>query len=87
LICFADLGFGEVTVDDAKVLGLAQRRSRGQACFQLSLLWEEHQSLLRELLVVDPYEKESLRVAGLAPLVDLSRQDVQDRVVTAITAL
>ncbi len=87
LICFADLGYGEVSVDGAKVLGLAQRRSRGQACFQLSLLWEERQSHLRELLVVDPPEGESLRVAGIAPLVDLSRQDVQNRVVKAITAL
>lgn len=87
LICFADLGFGEITIDGAKVLGLAQRRSRGQACFQLSLLWEEHQSLLRELLVVDPSEHQSLRVAGLAPLVDLSRQELQDLVVKTITAL
>ncbi|WP_298337049.1 hypothetical protein [Ferrimicrobium sp.] len=87
LICFGDLGFGEVTVEGAKVLGLAQRRSRGQACFQLSLLWWEHQGALRDLLVGDQMLDQPLRVAGLSPLVSVSRQNLQDQLVRAITTL
>ncbi|WP_298210640.1 hypothetical protein [Ferrimicrobium sp.] len=87
LICFGDLGFGEVTIEGAKVLGLAQRRSRGQACFQVSLLWRENQSSLRGLLADDQFVNQPLRVAGVAPLVKVSRQNLQDRIVQAITAL
>ena len=37
-VCFAGLGPGEVTVGDAKVVGLAQRRSRHGARFQCAVL-------------------------------------------------
>lgn len=37
-VCFAGLGPGEVTVDGAKVVGLAQRRSRQGARFQCAVL-------------------------------------------------
>jgi len=36
-VCFAGLGYGEVTVGGAKVLGLAQRRSRDAALFQCAV--------------------------------------------------
>jgi lipoate-protein ligase A len=38
LVCFAGLGFGEVTVDGRKAVGLAQRRTRQGAWFQGALL-------------------------------------------------
>ncbi|WP_298387699.1 hypothetical protein [Ferrimicrobium sp.] len=87
LVCFADLGFGEITVDGAKVLGLAQRRSRGQACFQLSLLWHEHQSRILQLLTLRGLDFSPLHVAGIAPLVEDSRQTLQGQLVRAITTL
>jgi lipoate-protein ligase A len=42
LVCFAGLGPGEVTVDGAKVVGMAQRRTRGGALFQCAvpLVWD-----------------------------------------------
>jgi lipoate-protein ligase A len=87
MICFADLGFGELTIGDAKVLGLAQRRSRGQACFQLSLLWNERQSEISRFLRDSDLANLPLRVAGIAPRVALSRQRLQDRLIQAITTL
>jgi hypothetical protein len=36
-LCFAGLGPGEVTVDDRKVVGIAQRRTRAGACFQCAV--------------------------------------------------
>ena len=38
LICFAGLGFGEVSAERGKVVGLAQRRSRLGAWFQCTVL-------------------------------------------------
>ena len=42
LVCFAGLGPGEVTVDGAKAVGMAQRRTREGALFQCAvpLAWE-----------------------------------------------
>jgi lipoate-protein ligase A len=87
LICFGGLGFGEVLMEGAKVLGLAQRRSRGQACFQFSLLWNEQQSGLAQYLKTPPRPLERLRVAGLASRIAISRQDLQERIVRAISTL
>lgn len=41
-VCFAGLGPGEVTVDGAKAVGMAQRRSRAGALFQCAvpLVWD-----------------------------------------------
>lgn len=38
VVCFAGLGPGEVTLDGDKVVGISQRRTRGWARFQSSLL-------------------------------------------------
>lgn len=40
-VCFAGLGTGEVTIDERKVVGLSQRRTRAGALFQCAvpLLW------------------------------------------------
>ena len=42
LVCFAGLGPGEVTVDGAKLVGMAQRRTREGALFQCAvpLTWD-----------------------------------------------
>lgn len=37
-VCFAGLGAGEVTVDDRKVIGISQRRTREGALFQCAAL-------------------------------------------------
>jgi lipoate-protein ligase A len=41
-VCFASVGAGEVTVDARKVVGVAQRRTRGRTLFQCAALltWE-----------------------------------------------
>jgi lipoate-protein ligase A len=59
LICFAGLGFGEVSTPRGKVVGLAQRRARAGAWFQCALLrtWETR-----------PYR--TLLAPGLADLTD-----------------
>jgi lipoate-protein ligase A len=62
LICFAGLGPGEVTVDGAKAVGLAQRRTRYGARFQTAanLLWDPRP--LVDLLALEPAER--TRAAG-----------------------
>jgi lipoate-protein ligase A len=59
LVCFAGLGFGEVTVDGRKAVGLAQRRTRDGAWFQGAVLrrWD-----------VEPYRE--LLAPGLAALTE-----------------
>jgi len=63
-VCFAGRGPGEVTVDRAKVVGMAQRRSRTGALFQCAVpvVWDPR-SLL-DLLALDDGE----RAAGVADL-------------------
>jgi lipoate-protein ligase A len=56
LVCVAGLGPGEVTVDGAKVVGMAQRRSRDGALFQCAvpLAWEpERLAALLGLATID----------------------------------
>jgi hypothetical protein len=59
LVCFAGLGFGEVTVDGRKAVGLAQRRTRHGAWFQGVVLraWD-----------VEPYR--ALLAPGLATITE-----------------
>ena len=57
LVCFAGLGPGEVTVGVAKVVGIAQRRTRDGARFQCALLhrWEPGATL--SLLSLDAADR------------------------------
>ncbi len=67
LVCFAGLGAGEVRVGEAKVVGLAQRRTRAGARFQTAALLRWEPDRLLGLLALDP----AARVAAAA--------DVRDR--------
>ncbi|HEV3497730.1 MAG TPA: hypothetical protein VHA34_15405, partial [Actinomycetes bacterium] len=52
LVCFAGLGPGEVTVGEAKVVGMAQRRTRVGALFQSAALIEWRPERLLDRLVL-----------------------------------
>lgn len=73
LVCFAGLGPGEVTVDGAKVVGIAQRRTRAGARFQCALLhrWRPEETVA--LLALDRAERRSAtaELTGVAGGVDL----------------
>ncbi|MEY2454843.1 MAG: lipoate---protein ligase [Acidimicrobiaceae bacterium] len=53
LVCFAGLGPGEVTVDDRKVVGISQRRTRDAARFQCVTYERWEPEPLATLLRVD----------------------------------
>lgn len=62
LVCFAGLGPGEVTTpDEAKVVGISQRRTREAARFQCAALGRWDPSALVELLALSPDERERAR--------------------------
>lgn len=56
-VCFAGLGPGEVTVDGAKVVGIAQRRTRAGARFQCAALDRWEPSATTSLLHLGPAER------------------------------
>lgn len=64
LVCFAGLGPGEVTVAGAKVVGMAQRRTRSGALFQCAvpLVWDPDR--LAALLGIHDLEAQVLPVVG-----------------------
>ena len=66
LVCFAGLGPGEVTVDDAKAVGVSQRRTRAGARFQCALQHRWAPAEVASLLALDPVRREAL-AADLAP--------------------
>ena len=67
LVCFAGLGPGEVTVGGAKVVGMAQRRTRAGALFQCAvpLIWEPER--LAALLGLDRIDARVLSAVGRTP--------------------
>lgn len=65
-VCFAGRGPGEVFVDGAKVVGLAQRRTRAGARFQCAVLRQWDPAPLIDV-VVGPDQREAAR-ADLAPV-------------------
>ena len=73
LVCFAGLGPGEVTVEGAKVVGIAQRRTRVGARFQCALLHRWCPEATVSLLALDPAERRAATadLAGVARGVDL----------------
>lgn len=81
LVCFAGLGPGEVVVDGAKVVGIAQRRTREAARFQCALLVRWDPVATTSLLALDA----GARAAAAADLAvaavgvgDLASQVVAD---------
>ena len=67
LVCFAGLGPGEVTIDGAKVVGMAQRRTRDGALFQCAvpLAWDAPR--LAFLLGIQDLDAQVLSVVGRTP--------------------
>lgn len=61
LVCFAGRGPGEITVDDAKVVGMAQRRGRVGARFQCALLHRWDPGPLLDLLDLSGGDREQAR--------------------------
>ena len=68
LVCFAGLGPGEVTVNGAKVVGMAQRRTRAGALFQCAALleWRPERLLDRLDLRADQRKQGSQDLARVA---------------------
>lgn len=73
LVCFAGLGPGEVTVAGAKVVGMAQRRTRAGALFQCAALleWRPERLLGRLALTDDERRRATADLAGVARGVDV----------------
>jgi lipoate-protein ligase A len=68
LVCFAGLGPGEVVVDGAKVVGMAQRRTRAGALFQCAALldWQPVRLLDRLALSDEERRRGAAELAGVA---------------------
>ncbi len=81
LVCFAGLGPGEVTVAGAKVVGMAQRRTRAGALFQCAALREWHPERLLDRLAIDPDDRRRAvqTLAAVAAGMDVDPQDLLDR--------
>lgn len=73
LVCFAGLGPGEVTVEGAKVVGMAQRRTRAGALFQCAALleWRPERLLDRLVLTEDERRRATADLAGAARGLDV----------------
>jgi lipoate-protein ligase A len=83
LICFAGLGPGELLIDQAKLLGISQRRSRDGARFQCAVHTAWSPAALVGLLTADVPLGELPPVATLAP--DVARA-LPDAVARALAA-
>lgn len=68
-VCFAGLGAGEVTVGRAKVVGMAQRRTRAGALFQCAVPIGWDPGALLDLLALD----DDVRAQGRAELAGAAR--------------
>jgi lipoate-protein ligase A len=81
LVCFAGLGPGEVTVGAAKVVGMAQRRTRAGALFQCAALleWRPERLLDRLALTDDQRRRGAEDLAGAARGVDVDLDTFLDR--------
>jgi lipoate---protein ligase len=70
-VCFGVVGPGEVTVDERKVVGVSQRRSRGSARFQCAVYQHWRPSELAALLRLDEaavaYLERAARGADASP--------------------
>jgi lipoate-protein ligase A len=90
VVCFAGLGPGEVTAGTAKVVGVAQRRTRDGARLHsmAPLAWDP--APLVDLLAIDDEEARRASVAlegvatGVRAIVDRWRDEDDDAVVLAV---
>lgn len=74
LVCFAGRGPGEVFVEDHKVVGISQRRTRAGARFQCAAVLHWDPSPLEELLDLDPALRATVATAGAS--LGLPRDDL-----------
>ena len=83
LVCFAGLGPGEVTVGGAKVVGIAQRRTRAGARFQCALLHRWDPAAITSLLALGPDDRSQAAtdLGGVATGVDVAPDDAVDALV------
>lgn len=80
LVCFAGLGPGEVTVDGAKMVGIAQRRSRIGARFQCAVLARWEPAAITSLLALDEHTRNEAdaALAHVATGLDVPPESVLD---------
>ena len=78
LVCFAGLGPGEVTIGGAKVVGMAQRRTRAGALFQSAALleWRPDRLLDRLVLSEDDRRRGATELAAVARPVGVDPGDL-----------
>jgi lipoate-protein ligase A len=74
-VCFAGVGPGEVTVDDRKVVGIAQRRTRAGSLFQCAALLRWDPVRMASLVGLDGEGAREL--AQLAGPVGAAGEDVE----------
>jgi lipoate-protein ligase A len=82
LVCFAGLGPGEVTVGDAKVVGISQRRTRAGARFQCVV----HRRFDAEATVELLAEPRPLPADFVVATVDMPLGDLAERFLAALPA-
>ena len=94
LVCFAGRGPGEVFVDDRKLVGLSQWRSREGALFSSCAYLDWDPAPLLALLSIDDYERPGLiaqlrdvavGASALSPVISLS--SVRERLLGAFPAI
>jgi lipoate---protein ligase len=85
LVCFAGLGAGEVTIGDAKAVGVSQRRTRSWARFQCAAYTRWRPSALAALLALDGDERARLGEALTGAVVTVDNR-AAERFVAALAA-
>lgn len=82
LVCFDGRGPGEIFLEDSKLVGVSQRRTREWSRFQcaLSLRWQP--DVLSDLLRVDGFDVDDVRRSGAS--IDLDVADVRRAVGASI---
>lgn len=89
LVCFAGMGAGEVQVGGAKVVGVAQRRTRVGARFQTAALLRWEPDRLLGLLALTPGERAAAAadVGGRAVALPVDEDVLVDALLGALSAV
>jgi lipoate---protein ligase len=85
VVCFAGLGAGEVTIGDAKAVGVSQRRTRNWARFQCAAYLRWRPGALATLLALDTDERARLTAALTGAVATVDDRAVE-RFVAALAA-
>jgi lipoate-protein ligase A len=86
LVCFAGLGAGELVVDDRKLVGMSQRRTRAGARFQCVLHRTWDPVPLLDLLVLDRRARDDAvdELAGVATGLDVDAERLAAALVASL---